>query len=144
MSDHSPETESNETSSPSTSSSGQSSASLDVGHLVSLCAIGLLVSFFLPWIKILFIRGSGFDLAKQGGVALALWVIPAFSLVTLLAGMAKQSQKAISQFTGLLPFLFLILEVHDAGTDILKTFDYGAYASLAMGLGLIVLPSRLK
>ena len=75
---------------------------------------------------------------------MALWVIPGFSLVTLLAGIAKQGQKAISQFTGLLPFFFLLLEVHDAGKDILKTLDYGAYASLAMGLGLIILPSRLK
>lgn len=144
MSDNSPNTGSSENVDRQTEANGQSSVTLSISHLIGLCSIGLLVAFFLPWLNLLIVRGSGFELAKQGGMALTLWAIPALSLVTFLAGMAKDGQKGMAQFTGCLPFFFLIAAVYENGADILKTFDYGAYASLAFGLALVVLPSRLK
>ena len=144
MSDHSPETHTTENPSQHTSSSQQSSVTLEVPHLIGLCAIGLLIAFFLPWINLAFIKPSGFELAKQGGKYLLLWVIPAFSALTFFAGIAREGLKGAAQLTGLLPFLFLMVGIYTDGTDILKTLDYGGYTSLAAGLGLIILPSRLK
>ncbi len=144
MPDNSFETQSNENRSPQNSASDQSSVSLNVSSLISLCALGLLVAFFLPWINVLLIKPSGFELAKQEGKYLLLWAIPAFSAITFFAGLAKAGQKSIAQATGCLPFFFLMVAIYTDGTDILKTLDYGAYTSLAMGLGLMLLPSRLK
>ena len=79
----------------------------NLSHVVSICAGGLLISFFLPWITFLFGKPSGLDFAKEGGKFLFLWSIPIFSALTIFAGVTKQSQKIIAQLTGALPFAVL-------------------------------------
>lgn len=142
-----------QTNSPAESKPGEGqSVTLNASHLISFCAIGLIVCFFLPWISVFFWgKPSGFDLAKEGakaeGNAVALvflWAIPFFSLVTVMAGMAKQSQKNIAQFTGALPFAALAVALRFHGTDLLKILEFGAYISLLLGLILFILPRCLK
>ena len=46
------------------------SVSLNTSQLVSVCAVGLIICFFLPWISFFFFgKPSGFDLAKEGAKA---------------------------------------------------------------------------
>jgi hypothetical protein len=133
-------------------SGGGQSVTLNSRHLISFCAVGLIICFFLPWISFLFWgKPSGFDLAKAGskaeGNAVALvflWAIPFCSLVTVLAGMAKQSQKNIAQFTGALPFAALSVALYFHGSNLMKALEFGAYVSLVLGLVLFILPRRLK
>ena len=128
------------------------SVSINTSQLVSICAVGLIICFFLPWISFFFWgKPSGFDLAKLGakaeGNAVALvflWAIPFFSLVTVLAGMVKQSQKNIAQFTGVLPCAALAYALFYHGSDLMKILEFGAYISLFLGLVLFILPRRLK
>ena len=128
------------------------SVSLNTSQLISACAVGLIICFFLPWISFLFWgKPSGFELAKEGAktkgdaVAFAfLWAIPFFSLVTFLAGMVKQSQKNIAQFTGAFPFAALAYGLYYVGSDLMKILEFGAYISLLLGLVLFILPRRLK
>jgi len=47
--------------------------------LTSLCALGLGVSFFLPWANFFGAMVSGFDLQKLGDEQRLLWLIPIFS-----------------------------------------------------------------
>lgn len=130
---------------PSTGSGNENqSVSINTSHLVSFCAAGLLVSFFLPWIQILFGKPSGFDFAKEGQQFYALWGLPFFSLVTLIAGMTKNPVRVIAQITGCLPFAILIWAVSEAGSDLLKALAVGAYAGLGFGFALIILPRNLK
>jgi hypothetical protein len=125
-------------------SSDRQSVSLSLSHAISLCAAGLLVCFFLPWVNLLLVKPSGRDLASEGGKLLLLWSIPIFSAITILAGIAKQSQKTVAQLTGALPFIFLGLGLYDEGKDLMQGLELGAYISLGLGLVLFILPRRLK
>ena len=66
--------------------------SLGRTQLVNLCALGLGVSFFLPWAQIFGASLSGFDLQKLGDEQRLLWLIPMFCVITIVAGFAKASQ----------------------------------------------------
>jgi hypothetical protein len=129
---------------PTSPTIGQESVSLSLHHLVSLCAAGLVVCFFMPWIKILFGRPSGLELAKQGEVWILLWAIPFMGVITVLAGIAKINVREVAQVTGALPFAALMGPVFQHGKEIFSLLDFGAYAGLGLGLALLILPHRLK
>jgi hypothetical protein len=120
------------------------SVSINTSQLVGLCAAGLAVCFFLPWIQILFGKPSGFDFAKQGEEYLLLWSIPILSAITVIAGMAKLSQKVVAQMTGAVPFIVLGIGLYHIGKDLLKVLEIGAYAGLALGLVMFIIARRLK
>ena len=108
-----------------------------------LCAAGLLVCFFLPWIKFLF-PISGLDMAKEGGRQMLFWLIPVFSGLTLFAVFTKRSPKIIAQLTGALPFVALVYGYTKIGKDLFQILAFGSYLSLILGLALFILPRRLK
>jgi hypothetical protein len=120
------------------------SVSLNLSHAVSLCAVGLLVCFFLPWIDFLLGKPSGLDFTKQGGKFQLLWAIPIFCAFTVLAGITKSSQRVVAQLTGALPFFVLVVGLKEEGGDLLRVLGIGGYGSLALGLLLLILPRRLK
>jgi hypothetical protein len=119
-------------------------ASLPRVQLANLCALGLGVSFFLPWAHILFVNPSGFDLQKDGGGQLLLWLIPTFCVITILAGFAKASQHIAARITGLLPFLVGIYWFYKIRGDLFHILAYGAYLSLIFGTALFVLSRKSK
>jgi hypothetical protein len=116
------------------------SGSLSISHLISFCAIGLGICFFLPWFSFLFVKPSGFDFAKDGGVYLLLWILPFFCVLTFFAGVTKTSQRNAAIFTGILPFVILGIGCTNLGADLLKALEIGGYGGLGFGLALIVLP----
>lgn len=120
------------------------STSLLITQLVNICAIGLGVSFFLPWANIFGATLSGFDLQKMGDIHRLLWAIPALSLLTLLAGLTKQSQKVVGQLTGLLPYIVGIYWYIKLRDDFFHVLTYGAYLSLIFGAALFILPRNTK
>lgn len=126
------------------SGDGSQSVSLNMSHIVNICALGVLIAFFLPWINVLFGKPSGLDFAKEGGQFSLLWSIPIMSAITIAAGISKQSQKVVGELTGALPFCALGLGLYHNGQDLLKVLEIGAYASLASGLVLSVVARRLK
>ncbi len=120
------------------------SAALIRAQLTNLCALGLAVSFFLPWAVIFFAQISGFDLQKAGDEQLLLWLIPIFCAITIFAGVTKRSQKIIGQLTGLLPFIVGAYWYCKYGNDLFQILSYGAYLSLIFGAGLFILPRKSK
>jgi hypothetical protein len=118
--------------------------SLNRTQLVNLCAIGLGVSFFLPWAQFLGASISGFDLQKAGGGQLLLWLIPILSAITIIAGMTKRSQQIAGQFTGVLPFVVGVYWYAKIGNDLFQVLTFGAFWSLAFGAALLVLPRKSK
>jgi hypothetical protein len=113
-------------------------------QLVNFCAAGLGVSFFLPWAHLIFANPSGFDLQKAGDEQLLLWLIPIFCVITILAGIAKQSQNFAARITALFPFLVGIYWYCKIGSDLFHILAYGAYLSLFFGAALFVLPRKSK
>ena len=122
---------------PQTTSSGRA-------QLVNLCALGLGVSFFLPWANFFGAQLSGLDLQKLGGEQRLLWLIPIFSAITIFAGVTKRSQKIIGQLTGSLPFCVGAYWYNKLGSDLTRILMYGAFLSLIFGAALLILPRKSK
>src|SRR5262245_39680184 len=80
------------------------SVSLKASHIANICAAAMAICFFLPWIDFLGAKPSGFEMAKDGGKYLILWIIPAFGVFTLLASATKSNVKITGQIAGAAPF----------------------------------------
>lgn len=119
-------------------------AKLGRTQLVSLCALGLSISFFLPWANFFGAKLSGFDLQKLGAEQRLLWLIPILCAVTIFAGITKRSQKIAAQLTGALPFVAGIYWYSKFGSDLFRILTFGAYLSLIFGAALFVLPRNAK
>jgi hypothetical protein len=141
------DTTQNENSPAARTSAEQSNPSPDLSLYLLLCAAGLLASFFMPWVKILFGHPSGFDLQKLGDVHTLYWAMPAFAAVTIIAALMKKSQRAAAQIAGTVPFIILIfwmVKFESNYAELLKNLDYGAYVALVCGGLLELLGSRVK
>ncbi|MFN7139408.1 MAG: hypothetical protein ACK4UN_08725 [Limisphaerales bacterium] len=146
MSENTPvETKAQETSNTQASTVSRESVSvrLNLSQAINICAIGLGICFFLPWITIWGMGASGFEFAKQSGKALVLWSIPIFCAITIFATVTKRSPKIIGQLTGALPFFVLAYGLYHE-KELLKIVAFGGWISLILGLALFILPRRLK
>jgi len=131
-------------SAPATTTPENQTVSLGRAQLVNLCAAGLGVSFFLPWVNILGGNVSGFDLQKLGNEQRLLWLIPIFCAITFFAGVTKRSQKIAGQLTGALPFAVGVYWYTKLGSDMFHVLTFGAFLSLAFGAALFILPRKSK
>jgi hypothetical protein len=131
-------------SAPASPAPENQTVTLGRAQIVNLCALGLGISFFLPWANFLGVNISGFDLQKDGGGQLLLWSIPVFCLITILAGITKRGQQIAGQLSGVLPFAVGVYWYMKLGNDMFQILSFGAYLSLAFGLALIILARKSK
>jgi hypothetical protein len=131
-------------SAPATTAPENQTVSLGRTQLVSLCAAGLGINFFLPWANIFGGNISGFDLQKAGDGQQLLWLIPIFCAITIFAGITKRSQKIIGQLTGALPFCVGAYWYNKLGSDLTRILTNGAFLSLIFGTALFILPRKSK
>jgi hypothetical protein len=113
-------------------------------QLVNLCAVGLGISFFLPWANFFGANLSGFDLQKIGDEKRFLWLIPICCTITIFASVVKRSQKIAGEMTGVLPFIVGIYWYQKLGSDLFHILTYGAFLSLIFGAALLILPRTVK
>lgn len=113
-------------------------------ELISLCAVGLGVSFFLPWVNFLGADLSGFDLQKTGDEQRLLWLIPLACALTIIFGVKKTSQRIIGEITCALPFLVGFYWYYKLGSDLFHILAYGAYLSLLFSAAMSVLLKKAK
>src|SRR4051812_28181137 len=52
-----------------------------IPQVIGIAGVALAISFFLPWLNILGIRPSGFDLQGSNSGAIVFWVLPFFAVV---------------------------------------------------------------
>jgi len=123
-------------------------SSVNLSTIMILLAAGLGISFFLPWITLLFGHPSGFDLQKTlGGVHLMYWSIPCVSALAIIAALMKRSQRTAAQIAGAVPFIILgywLIKSGSEATNLINSLNYGAFLALACGFGLEVIARWLK
>ena len=120
--------------------------SLGRRQIISICAAGLGVCFFLPWAYMWHTNVSGFDLQKINDQQKVLWLIPICCALTIFAGVTKRSQQIAGQLSGALPYLVAIywyLRFNDK-TALFHIVTYGGALSLAFGAALLVLSRKAK
>lgn len=131
-------------STPAPAAPENQTVTLNRAHLVILCAAGLGVSFFLPWVQIIGANISGFDLQKTSDQERLLWAIPIFCAITIIAGITKKSLRVAGLITGMLPFLVGGYWYPRLGNDMFHILSYGAFLSLAFGAVLLILSPNSK
>lgn len=107
-------------------------------RLESICAAGMIISFFLPWAQIWGFSASGYNLGKLGSYANLAWLIPCMSVVVIVLGLAGKSVKIAGLLTGLLPFAGLLYGISEIGDKLFHVIGIGVYLTLATGLLLIL------
>lgn len=113
-------------------------------QLVNLCALGLGISFFLPWAHVFFATPSGYDLQQLGHGQLLLWLIPAGCVATIVAGFINMPRQIIGQLTGMTPFVVGLYWLCKLQDDFFPSLTYGAYLSLFFGATLFILIRKCK
>lgn len=125
----------------------------------NLCAIGLIVFFFFPWVSIGgFISISGYeipDIAKGFGQLAALgsqtgktdpriylfyliYLIPIFSVLTLIFGLTNNNTKFTAFVSGIVPIAALFYALSQAGMDIFEGMAIGAWLTLLVAIAMIL------
>lgn len=132
------------TSPPVAPASENQTVSITRTQLTNLCAVGLGVSFFLPWARFWGANVSGFDLQKAGDEQRLLWLIPTMCAITIFAGVTKRRQKIAGQLTGAFPFCVGGYWYYKLGSDLFHILTYGAFLSLICGAALFILPRNAK
>ena len=138
------ETKPQETSNSPAPSNEGGNVNLNLSKTASVCAAGLFVSFFLPWINFLGLKASLFHAAKQGGENLLYLSLPSFCVLTIIGGVTGKGQKTAAQLAGAVPFFAVGHSLYTHGTDIMQIFGIGAWLGLGLGLVLFLLGRRLK
>lgn len=108
-----------------------------LGQPQNLCAVGIIVCFFLPWAQLFMLNASGFQLQQLGSYGTLAWVIPLLAAATLIAAFNGSANKALPLATGCAPFLGLAYALAKAGGDLFHVLAIGAYLTLLAGAGLI-------
>ena len=129
------------------------------------CAIGLLVFFFLPWLKIgdrLSISLKGYeipDIAEHIGKGIGqfkgllggsgntdprvfwyylIYLIPVFSVITIILGVMGKNVKATGFLAAAVPIGWFIYALIKMGTDLFKIMTFGAYLTLLCAIIMIL------
>lgn len=123
---------------------------------ILLCAIGLVVAFFLDWVDLGFATASGFELASDQ--SLPLFLIPLLAVVTIKISFSETSNRIIGGITGattltLIGYGSMRLQSRadelgamarqlgagdDASVSITEFFGLGIWLSIALGAVLVV------
>ena len=109
-----------------------------LGKLESVCAIAIVVAFFLPWAQLFGFSASGYGVTKLGSYANLLWLIPAAGLLALVLNLQASPHRTTGGvIAGLMPWLALVFAVADVGNNLFHLLSIGAYVTLAASLTLL-------
>lgn len=128
----------------SAESTNRDSVELNLNHLVTLCCIGIVVCFFLPWLSVLFTKSSGYDISKFGGKHMIVWLVPICAVIAVLMPSSEKSRGTMLSAAGLVPFVILLGGLYGDGMSLFDHLAYGAYACLGLGALLITISIRIQ
>lgn len=116
-----------------------------ISWAIGICSLFQIGCFFLPWIRILSVGASGFQLQRLPGNEMKLlWFIPIAGLISLLSAITQTHVKHITQFAGIIPFLALTYFGVKIGKDLFQALEVGAWLTLLFGAALFALARCLK
>jgi hypothetical protein len=111
---------------------------------VTISAVLLFVSFFLPWITILGAGLSGLDVQRDFEAYRHIWLMPILAVITVIINIAGLNALWIRRFAGLCPITILIYAIFNLGSGILNEIQIGGWLALLFGLALVLIPSKPK
>lgn len=114
---------------------------------VLICAMGLLVSFFLPWVEIEGASISGYNITRLGSYANYVWIIPILSGVTIIVSLLNKDNRLFGGITGVIVLgaIFYALakttnsakEIEMAFKVISKVLAIGGWSTIIFSLAIL-------
>jgi hypothetical protein len=130
--------------SPSTENPSSSGSLASRRNSVSLAAVILFASFFIPWATFFGSNISGLDIQKTFSSYKLVWLLPACALLTFLLNIARLPTAIVRRLTGAVPLGILIYSLSKFGNDFWQMIAWGGWLALAAGAVLIVIPNTPK
>ena len=110
-----------------------------VQRIEVMMAVGLLVAFFMPWGRVFFFNGSGYDIATRiGGSAGLVWLIPMAAGSVIWAAYAGLDTRPFCRGSAFATLAALLWGLETLKGDLFKVMAVGAWLSLALGIALIL------
>ena len=104
-----------------------------------LLALGLLLAFFLPWVRLFFFKGSGYDVGIHlSGKAQVVWLFPTLAVAVIVAAIQNLRTRVVCLIAGALPYVALAWGASRLKSDVFRVLTIGAYLSLGFGAGLLI------
>lgn len=113
-------------------------------------ALGLLASFFMPWLDLTFTKVSGYEFARlqrsmPGMIesryyAFLFFLIPAFCVAIIIVELSKRSTRSFAGLVGLYSFIMIfsfIINDFENIVALLQLLDFGYYVALVASACLV-------
>ena len=114
---------------------------MNIKKLENICAVILVIAFFLPWVNLGFISLSGFNVAGIGGASFLLWVIPLLSIGVLVSEFMDLDEKIstyIAYASGAVPLFYVLSRLFSTGGDFFEGAGIGIYLTLVASVGMLL------
>ena len=114
---------------------------MNIKKLENICAVILVIAFFLPWFSLGFISISGFNVAGIGGSSFLLWVIPLLSIGVLVSDFMDLDEKIstyIAYASGAVPLIYVLSRLFSTGGDFFEGAGIGIYLTLVASVGMLL------
>lgn len=110
--------------------------------MANLCAAGLALCFFLPWMDFGLGKLSGFEIQNHSDVGKFFWLLPILCALTILAGVTRKSQQIAGQLAGAAPFAILAYGLSQMGRSLFDVLAPGGWLGLVLGTVLFLVARR--
>lgn len=116
---------------------------------VVVCAVGLLVAFFMPWVQLFGFGMSGYNLGQLGSYGNYAWIIPILAGAVVLLSFLGINNRGIGALAGLVPLgaiayglMRLGLESADATQGVLDAAGHvlsiGAWLTIMFSIAIVI------
>ena len=114
---------------------------MNIKKLENICAVILVIAFFLPWLSLGFMSISGFKIAGIGGASFLLWVIPLLSIGVLVSEFMDLDEKIstyIAYASGAVPLIYVLSRLISSGGEFFEAAGIGIYLTLVASVGMLL------
>ncbi len=117
---------------------------------VLVCAFGLLAAFFMPWIQLIGVGMSGYNLGQLGSYGNYAWVIPILAGATILLSFSGYNNRGVGAISGIVPLvaiLYGLIRIAGEGGDratqgVLEVAGHilsiGAWLTIILSVAIII------
>ena len=125
--------------------SAQTARNNNIRMVMTLCSLGILACFFLPWVQLFLATPSGYQLQQLPSDEVKfLLLIPLAASVALVGAVTRKSIIITAQLAGAMPFIALIYYSAKIGQGLFQALQIGAYLTLICAAILCILPHFLR
>jgi hypothetical protein len=131
-------------SSPSIQNTQPTKPSSIARYVISVAAVVLGASFFMPWAVFFGENLSGLEIQKHLDSYKFVWLLPVCAAVTLILNMVGAPTALVRRIAGAIPFVILGYSLNKFGSNLFQILSWGGWVALVAGIVLVIVPSPAK